>query len=153
MSDPNLSSTPIHPKTRLSLADYWPIGLHRIAAGFAYLNPLIKTYAFFSLMIFADSLMAADWDIPAISAIDGLSDDEDPGSMIKIFGIWTLRVVCWIACLGTGFIVISNIVRSIKKIHRDEDGRWSSVIGEILGNTVTFLFVLGLSAWLLSQFT
>ena len=64
-----------------------------------------------------------------------------------------LKVVLWVAALGTGAIVIRNIIRAINKVHRDEDGKWSSVIGEIIGNVVVFLAVLAIAAWLLAKFT
>ena len=128
-------------------------GLHQSRMWFARINPLLKLTALMALIFVADSALAADWDIPGVSAIDGLGDADDPGSMILVIGKWILKVVLWVAALGTGYIVVKNVVKAINKVHRDEDGRWSAVIGEIIGNIATFLFVLGLAAWLTAQFS
>lgn len=128
-------------------------GLHQSRRWFARINPLFKLTALLALIFVADSALAADWDIPGVSAIDGLGDADDPGSMILIIGKWILKVVLWVAALGTGYIVVKNVVKAINKVHRDEDGRWGAVIGEIIGNIATFLFVLGLAAWLTAQFS
>jgi hypothetical protein len=126
----------------------------RLAAkqGLARSKSLLKPAAICGLALAANSAFAADWDIPGVSAIDGLGDADDPGSMILIIGKWILKVVLWLVALVTGIVVVRNIAKAINKVHRDEDGRWGAVIGEIVGNIVTFLFILGFAAWMSSQF-
>ncbi len=139
--------------TSFSLSQLYRDARHAAKQGLARSKSLLKPAAICGLALAANSTFAADWDIPGVSAIDGLSDAEDPGEMLQILGKWFLKVVLWVAALGTGAIVIRNIIRAINKVHRDEDGKWSSVIGEIIGNVVVFLAVLGIAAWLLAQFT
>ncbi len=136
-----------------SLSQLYRDARHTAKQGLARSNSLLKPAAICGLALAANSALAADWDIPGVSAIDGLGDAEDPGEMILILGKWLLKVVLWIAALGTGVVVVRNIVKAIQKVHRDEDGKWGSIVGEIIGNVVVFLAVLAIAAWLLSSFT
>ncbi len=136
-----------------SLSQLYRDTRHAAKQGLARSKSLLKPAAICGLALAANSTFAADWDIPGVSAIDGLADADDPGEMIQILGKWLLKVVLWVAALGTGVIVVRNILKAIQKVHRDEDGKWSSIIGEIIGNVVVFLAVLAIAAWLLSKFT
>lgn len=136
-----------------SLSQLYRDARHAAKQGLARSKSLLKPAAICGLALAANSTFAADWDIPGVSAIDGLGDAEDPGEMIQILGKWLLKVVLWTAALGTGVVVVRNIVKAIQKVHRDEDGKWGSIIGEIIGNVVVFLAILAIAAWLLSSFT
>ncbi len=142
-----------HLSPSFSLSQLYRDARHAAKQGLARSKSLLKPAAICGLALAANSTFAADWDIPGVSAIDGLGDAEDPGEMILILGKWLLKVVLWIAALGTGVVVVRNIVKAIQKVHRDEDGKWGSIIGEIIGNVVVFLAILAIAAWLLSSFT
>lgn len=135
-----------------SLSQLYRDARHAAKQGLARSKSLLRPAAICGLALAANSAFAADWDIPGVSAIDGLGDADDPGSMILIIGKWILKVVLWLVALVTGIVVVRNIAKAINKVHRDEDGRWGAVIGEIVGNIVTFLFILGFAAWMSSQF-
>lgn len=147
------SQKALKPGSSFSLSQLYRDAHHHAQLGLSRAKPLIKPLALCGLVLAASSTMAADWDIPGVSGIDGLADADDPGEMIRILGKWFLKVVVWIGALGMGALVIRNIIRSINKVHRDEDGKWSAVIGEIVGNIAVFLAVLAIAAWLLSKFT
>jgi hypothetical protein len=135
-----------------SLSQLYSDARHAAKQGLARSKSLLRPAAICGLALAANTAFAADWDIPGVSAIDGLGDADDPGTMILIVGKWILKVVLWLVALVTGIVVVRNIAKAINKVHRDEDGRWGAVIGEIVGNIVTLLFILGFAAWMSSQF-
>jgi hypothetical protein len=127
--------------------------LHQIKIRANLWSPMAKMLAIFMVMLGANQAWAASFDTPGVSTVDGLQDAEDPGDMIKVIGIWVLQVISWIVALVTGLVVMKNVGKSIAKVHRDEDAKWGNVIGEIVGNIVVFLFVLGFVVWMNAQFT
>jgi hypothetical protein len=89
---------------------------------------------------------SSDFKMPSVT-LPGASEDSDPVDMaintFKFMG----QMVMWVLVLIAGFVVVKNIVKSVNKVRRDEEGQWGAVVGDIIGNVVILVFLIALATW------
>ena len=89
---------------------------------------------------------SSDFKMPTVT-LPGASEDSDPVDMaintFKFMG----QMVMWVLVLIAGFVVVKNIVKSVNKVRRDEEGQWGAVVGDIIGNVVFLVLLIALATW------
>jgi hypothetical protein len=77
-----------------------------------------------------------------------VSSSDDPlkqGTSLMKYGI---KIILWGAVIFTSVYILRNIIKEINKVRRSEEGKWSDITGELLGNVMFLLGVIILGTWL-----
>lgn len=110
-------------------------------------NGLAKLGAFFTVMML--STLSYAQELPTIDSVDGLDpENSDPVDMFMVVFNYGATIVLWLFVVVIAFVMIKNIIKSINKVRRDEDGKWGDVVGEIIGNAVVVIVVIAFATWL-----
>lgn len=105
------------------------------------------TAALSTQLFFIANAVAADYDLPKVS-VPGVSSSDDPlkqGTSLMKYGI---KIILWGAVIFTSVYILRNIIKEINKVRRSEEGKWSDITGELLGNVMFLLGVIILGTWL-----
>lgn len=106
-----------------------------------------KMQVFFWLAISSQmSLAQVVFNNPEV-AVTGLDGNQDPMQIFFIVFRYLGQGVIWLIMILTSFVMLKNIMKSINKVRRDEDGKWAEVVGDVVGNVVIMVLIIALGLW------
>lgn len=81
--------------------------------------------------------------------IDGVDENTPVTEKVWLIAKFAVQFVLWALVIFSGVTLVKNILKSIAKARREEDGKWGEVAGEAIGNSVVVILIIALSSGVL----
>ena len=108
-------------------------------------NPFLTLVSLLLVVISSPSL-AAEFDLPSVT-IPGVTSSSSTIEIITAIAKYTVKLLLWLYVVYSGLGFIKNTVKSVHKVRRDEEGKWSDVAGDIVGNALIVIVVILFATW------
>lgn len=102
----------------------------------------------FAVLTIAEPTFAQTFDLPSVD-IDGVDENTPVTEKVWLIAKFAVQFVLWALVIFSGVTLVKNILKSIAKARREEDGKWGEVAGEAIGNSVVVILIIALSSGVL----
>ncbi len=92
----------------------------------------------------AEPTFAQSFDLPTVE-IDGVDENTPVSETVWAVIKYGVQFVLWVLVVIAGVVLIKNVLKSIAKVRRDEDGKWGDVVGEAMGNAIVVILLIALA--------
>ncbi len=96
----------------------------------------------------AEPSFAQTFDLPSVD-IDGVDENTPVTEKVWLIAKFAVQFVLWALVIFSGVTLVKNILKSIAKARREEDGKWGEVAGEAIGNSVVVILIIALASGVL----
>lgn len=96
----------------------------------------------------AEPTFAQTFDLPSVD-IDGVDENTPVTEKVWLIAKFAVQFVLWALVIFSGVTLVKNILKSIAKARREEEGKWGEVAGEAIGNSVVVILIIALSSGVL----
>ncbi len=96
----------------------------------------------------AEPTFAQTFDLPSVD-IDGVDENTPVTEKVWLIAKFAVQFVLWAVVIFSGVTLVKNILKSIAKARREEEGKWGEVAGEAIGNSVVVILIIALSSGVL----
>jgi hypothetical protein len=134
--------TPTEMTTRSQTRAHWQSIADRLNPNTWALRGLVAA----QVALAAQSHAQADFKMPTVD-LPGVDADSDPVDMFVQAFKFLGQMIMWVFVVVAGFVVVKNIIKSINKVRRDEEGQWGAVVGEIIANVFVLVFLIVVATW------
>lgn len=87
---------------------------------------------------------AQTFDLPTVD-IDGVDENTPVTETVWLVFKFAVQFILWALVVIAGVVLIKNVLKSIAKVRRDEDGKWGDVAAESMGNAIVVILLIALS--------
>lgn len=114
----------------------------------ALVNKAVLVAGSLQLALLSGASHAQDeFNMPTV-AVPGADEGGDPVALAFAIFKWIALGAVWIFIILAGLSLLKNILKSVNKVRRDEEAKWTEVIGDIVGNAVVVVAIIAFGSWL-----
>lgn len=106
----------------------------------------VRVLSLLAMMVLciAEPALAQTFDLPQVD-IEGVDENTPPTEMVWLVFKFAVQFILWALVVISGVVLIKNVLKSIAKVRRDEDGKWGDVAAESMGNAIVVILLIALS--------
>lgn len=106
----------------------------------------VRVLSLLAMMVLcvAEPALAQTFDLPQVD-IDGVDENTPVTETVWLVFKFAVQFILWALVVISGVVLIKNVLKSIAKVRRDEDGKWGDVAAESMGNAVVVILLIALS--------
>lgn len=82
--------------------------------------------------------------------IDGVDADTSGDDLVVVILKFVARIAIWAVMVGAGIVALRNIIKGWMAQKNNDEARWGAVIGDVIGNAIMVIFVIGFGTWVLT---
>lgn len=91
-----------------------------------------------------------DFNIPNVN-VPGVDGDADAVGMASGILRYTVLIAVWVIVVLMGVVLMTNILKAVAKVRRDEDTKWPDVVKELVGNALILVVMLMFGGYVTTQ--